>query len=277
MAVVLLWAGMVHADVAPPLEQTTFYFQQNNQPVQGTVQFTVTCFEKGVENNPNKILQISQATRVCHAYGCNFDTSAMVPYEGNGEKYCNLQGVVNGKIFNISDVFGPHNQELHCNDPYDIDKYDPVTKKDTFYNKTTAYNDCSANVEKEYYSPNGQFICNQFSTVVPMSECQRPGNMIIGGKCYEPTQQTQTCRQEFDQKARSCDQYLQDVTASVSRDAKTNRPFDLVCNAKVDISLTNVMATSTNRNTTPTQPRGFLGGLIHLIRCFFGGLVGKSC
>jgi hypothetical protein len=38
------FAGIVKADVAPPTKQTTFYFQQNGQPVTQPLNFNIKCY-----------------------------------------------------------------------------------------------------------------------------------------------------------------------------------------------------------------------------------------
>jgi len=123
---VLTTPAIAKADIAPPTYQTTFDFQQNGQPFNLPVKFTVTCYGTGAFDD-TKLLKISEFSSTCQSYGCAFDTSNIFETYRQNTKYCDLTAQVNGQQFVKKNFVDSSLNGLSCQNAdyqiYDGSKY----------------------------------------------------------------------------------------------------------------------------------------------------------
>lgn len=277
------FAGIVKADDAPPTKQTTFYFQQNGQPVTQPINFTVKCYGTSAMGGDNKLLKISETSETCQSYGCKFDTANVFEVYRQNTKYCDLSGEINGEKFTANNFLGDNLSELNCH------RADfTILTGDKYYKETPQYNSCRKDVYREYYPQgngdvSGDFICHKSLVEVPKSECAGYGYVTINNICYKFTSETYACIAEEDQKMKLCDQYLEDVTSKLAKD-KNGYPFEEICETKVNvpvsISNANNQQTPNVQMTIPVEQfhsKGIFSRIIDFFRCSFLKLFGKSC
>ncbi len=282
------FAGIVKADAGPRSKQTTFYFQQNVQPVTQPVKFNIKCYGTSLLRDEESfteskdLLKISELSETCSFYGCKFETSNIFEVYRKNIKYCTLEGDVNGQIFTVNKFLGDNLSELSCH------RADfTISTGDKYYKETPQYNTCKKDVYREYYPQGngdvaGDFICHKSLVEVPKNECTGYGYTTINNVCYKFTNETYACIAEEDRKMRACDQYLEDVTAKLAKD-KNSYPFEEICEAKINvptsISNTDNQQTPNVQPTTPAeQPhKNIFSRIIDFFRCTFLKIFGKSC
>jgi len=284
------FTGIVKANVAPPTQQTTFYFQQNGQPITQPVKFNIKCygtsfFRDEKKSSESEMLKISELSENCLSYGCKFDTSNIFEVYGKDIKYCTLDGDVNGQKFTVDKFLGDNLSELSCHGA----DY-TISTDGKYYKETSQYNECKKNVYREYYPQGngevtGDFLCYKSLVEVPKNECAGYGYITINDVCYKFTSETYACIAEEDRKTKACDQYLEDVTEKLAKDKEGN-PFKEICEAKVNVP---VEISNTNKNNqqasnvqpiTPTeQPhkKNIFSRIIDFFKCTFLKIFGKSC
>lgn len=283
---------MVKADSAPPTKQTTFYFQQNGQPITQPVNFNIKCYGTSAMSSDNKLLKISETSETCQSYGCKFDTSNVFEVYRQSTKYCDLSGEVSGQKFIVNNFLGDNLSGLSCH------RADfTISTGDKYYKETPQYNSCQSDVYREYYPQGngevkGDFLCAQYETddkliptnisAEPNGPCYRYGYTIKNNICYQIPQAFFDCTAGEDSKMRACDQYLEDVTAKLAKD-KSGYPFEEICEAKVNVpaSISNINNQQTP-NTQPTIPveqphKNIFSRIIDFFRCTFLKIFGKSC
>ncbi len=282
------FVGIVKADVAPPTKQTTFYFQQNGQPVTQPVKFNIKCYGTSLLRNEEgfteskDLLKISELSETCSSYGCKFNTSNIFEVYRNNIKYCNLEGDINGQKFSINKFLGDNLSGLSCH------RADfTISTGDKYYKETPQYNTCKKDVWREYYPQgngevSGDFICHKSLVEVPKNECAGYGYITINNVCYKFTSETYACIAEEERKMKLCDQYLVDVTAKLARD-KNGYPFEEICEAKINIPAS--ISNTDNQQTPNVQPiipaeqphKNIFSRIIDFFRCTFLKIFGKSC
>lgn len=286
--------GIAKADSGPMSRQTTFYFQQNGQPVTQPVQFTVKCYGTSAIGGEGKLLKISEASETCQSYGCKFNTTNLFEVYRQNTKYCDLEGQVNGQKFSVNKFVGNNLSGLNCHRA-DFN----ISTSDKYYKETAAYKNCYNAVLKEYYpSWNGDengnlgnFICHQSLAEVPQNECAGYGYITINNICYKFTSETYACIAEKDRKMKLCDQYLEDVTSKLAKDSN-GYPFEQICEVNVPVSISNadnqgtpnIQPTAQNQtpNDQPQTPveqtrKNIFNRIIDFFRCSFLKIFGKSC
>jgi len=286
--------GIIKADVPPPTQQTTFYFQQNGQPITQPIKFSIKCYgtlflreRKGVVEV--KDTKISELSENCLSYGCKIDTSNLFDVYTGDVRYCALEGELNDQKFKIDKFLGENLSELNCR----TTDFKIITNG-RYYRETSQYRECVRNVYKEYYPQGngkveGFFLCDKYKTedrliptnisTEPNGPCYRYGYLIKNSVCYKIPQAFFDCTASEDRKIKACDKYLEDVTEKLAKD-KNGRPFEKICEAKVEIPVN--IQKGLLPNVQPTSNRqvngNILNKIISLIKCaFLKILSGKSC
>jgi len=298
------FTGLVKADSAPPTEQTTFYFQQNGQPLTQPVKINIKCYgtsmlvnEEGLSDSKD-LLKISEMSETCSSYGCKLSTSNIFEVYRKNIKYCDLEGEINGQKFTINNFLGNNLSGLSCHGA----DFDILKNDHKYYKYTPQYNECIKNVYREYYpqgngSVKGNFLCAQYETedkLIPTNKstefngpCYHYGYTIKNNICYQIPQEFFDCVAGEDKKIEACDQYLEDVTAKLEKD-KNGYFFEKICDANIiipeinsDTQLTqnkNIEPTTINQQSTEQlKSKGILTQIIDFFRCTFLKMFGKSC
>lgn len=272
-ALVLSFAGMSKADMAPPTELTTFSFQKDGQPFAQPVNFTVTCYGT-TRFDPAKVLKISDFSETCQTYGCKFDTSSVFEVYNQNTNHCDLEGDAGGqkfsvKSFLVADTNGMNGLSCNWDNTSDI----KFSDDDKYYKETSQYRDCVSAVNKEYPPGDNGPFCYKFLVSTPKSECGKAGYLTLGGVCYRATNESYQCQIEMSQKEKLCRQYLEDVSSKIVK-TKDGYPFQKICETKIIIP-----AGISKQPTTPGQqiPMGAFSRFINFFKCPFLKFLGKSC
>ena len=276
--------GVAKADMAPPSYQTTFNFQQNGQPFNSPVKFTVTCYGTGAYDDTT-LLKISEFSNTCQNYGCAFDTSDIFETYRQNTKYCDLTAQVNGQQFVKKNFVDSSLNGLNCQNA-DFQSYDGSK----YIKETAGFQACNDQALAQYPATD----CYQYLTPATPSKY----SMELDGKYYNIGDQFYACTGELDAKIKqACQQYLVDVTSTLVKDAN-GEPYDKLCVADINVpanipnvstqqqavatsSVTNPPAQAINptpaASVLPVRQPGFFTRMFSSIACFFRGLFGKSC
>lgn len=270
---VFSFVGMVKADIAPPSELTTFYFQKNGQPFTWPVNFTVKCYGKEAMVG-DKILKISEISETCQTYGCKFDTSNAFEVYAQNTDYCDLEGEVDGEKFTIKDFLVASASEMNglsCN--WYNSANTQFSGDDRYYKETPQYKDCMGAVNKEYPPDHGPF-CYKFLQEALKSECGKPGYLNLNGGCYRATNESYQCEVDKIQKEKLCRQYLEDVSSKIVKD-KDGYPFNKICETKINLpaNISNKQQPQIER----AQVKSIFIQIINFFRCPFRKLWGRFC
>ena len=294
------FVGIARADSGPLTRQTTFYFQQNGQPVTQAVTFNIKCYGTSMMGSGNKLLKISEISEICQEYGCKFNTNNLFEVYRQNTEYCDIEGEVNGQKFFVSNFVGDNLSELNCR----YADYD-ISNDGRYYRETPEYKSCYNAVVKEYYpSWNGEkdgnlgkFLCDQYKTyeklipttisTEPNGPCYHREYIIKDDICYQIPQDYFDCTAEMSAKKALCkqEQYLEDVTSELAMDSN-GYLFEQICEIIVNIpapdSVSNVN-NQENLNTQPTQItneqsyKNIFSQIGDFFRCLFLKIFGKSC
>jgi len=187
------------ADSAPPIVQAVFYFEKDGRPINKPIDFKLTCYgvhnfkyygfkwNEKTEEEKEQIIKVSEIVETCKEYGCKFETTNIVERYTENIKYCDLNGEIDGKEFNIENIFGDKNSEkfagykiydeskflLNCNGNFKVEEDGKGNYK--YYQKTPQYEACMREVGKlcdknksekgeNYYSceeKNGRIVCRK--------------------------------------------------------------------------------------------------------------------
>jgi len=292
------FVNIVKADSAPPSKQTTFFFQQNEQPVTQPVKFNIKCYGTSFLRNEESfseskdLLKISEMSETCSSYGCKFDTSNIFEVYRKNIKYCNLEGEINGQKFTVNKFLSDNLSELNCHNPNFA-----ISTGDKYYKETPQYNECLKNVYREYYPQGngdveGDFLCAQYKMddkLIPTTIPTEPNGLCYGYKytiknniCYQIPQAFFDCTADNNKKIKLCDQYLEDVTSKLAIN-KNGYPFEELCEVKVNVQAN--ISNTNNQQTPNTQPivtieqphKNIFSRIIDFFICTFLKIFGKSC
>jgi len=270
------------ADAGPPSNQTTFYFQKDGQPFTNPVKFNIKCYGTSAIDNTDKLLEISDFSETCQAYGCKFDISNTFEVYRQITNYCDLEGNINNEKFTINNFLGKDLSGLNCHSLKDIYSSEVVSGKFLYFKITPAFEECRSNIYIEYYpsgngKQTGDYICNKYLanlTPSPMEECIRYTHEIKDdGKCYIMPKEFPACGNEMYQKIKFCEKYLEDITNKIAKD-KNGSAFGKICEVKINVPDTEA---SSSTSINPPEPRGIFNRIMNFFKCNFLKLFKKSC
>jgi hypothetical protein len=207
----------VTSDISFPTD-TRVYFEQNNTPFNGSVQYNVTCygynsypgtpaFQSGyIPKDTNETVFSYSAS--CPAYGCVIHETFYLNYRHINR--CDLRGEAGGRSF-ILENFSTTPAPSDCTMLNPFERHISRGDRDEYYNSTPEYVRCMNETYRELDR------CDQY-----LAECNPVtdkdcGNRVINGKAVIQTKKSLACREAANQNETVCDT-LQEKVNMTGRD-----------------------------------------------------------
>jgi hypothetical protein len=233
---------------------THVYFEKDGLPYNGSVHYTVNCYGHfnypGIPlttATPRKAIPekeiIYSYSATCPEYGC----AVYEPYYLNYRVIdsCDLEGEAGGTSFILKN-FTRSPQPKNCSD---LHQFDIGKGYDEYYRTTPEYEQC------ENASSEAAGRCNTYLDPCSPGVDTDCGNWVVDGGYVKDSQQSLSCREEAEQKRRSCDVYLEKVDPSTMVMWKNNltgqyEPAMRICTARFTIPSENA---SGHADVPPSQ------------------------